>query len=438
MQIILPNAWRPRAYQRRLWSYLEGDGPRRAVAVWHRRAGKDEVCLHWAACTAMQRVGNYWHMLPEAAQARKAIWDAVNPHTGRRRIDEAFPLAIREGTRSDDMRLTFRNGSTWQLLGADNFDALVGAPPAGLVFSEYSLTNPAAWDYLRPILAENGGDALFMFTPRGRNHAWKLYELARGNHTWFAELLTVDDTGAIAPEVIAEERKSGMAEEMIHQEYFCSFDAALPGAYYGKLLRDAEAERRVGHVPWSPDLLTHTAWDLGIGDSTAIWFAQMLGQEVRIVDFYESFGVGLDHYAKVLREKPYVYGEHILPHDSRVADLSTGRSRLQTLAGLGISGRVLPREPNVEDGINAVRNLLPRCWFDADKCAKGLEALRQYRCDYDSERKIYSVRPRHDWTSHAADAFRYLARGLPEAPIAHNKRERYAPSRGGGGTWMSA
>ncbi|HWA49685.1 MAG TPA: hypothetical protein VG742_15540 [Dongiaceae bacterium] len=438
MHITLPNAWRPRSYQRRLWTYLEDEGPRRAVAVWHRRAGKDEVCLHWAACAAMQRVGNYWHMLPEAAQARKAIWDAVNPHTGKRRIDEAFPLAIREGMRNEDMRITFRNGSTWQLLGADNFDALVGAPPAGLVFSEYSLTNPAAWDYLRPILAENAGDALFMFTPRGRNHAWKLYDLARGNPAWFAELLTVEDTGAIAPGVIAEERRSGMSDDMVQQEYYCSFDAALPGAYYGKLLREAETAGRIGRVPWSPDLLTHTAWDLGIGDSTAIWFAQVLGgQEVRVVDFYECFGVGLDHYAKLLREKPYVYGEHILPHDARVADLSTGRSRLQTLAGLGIAGRVLPREPNVEDGINAVRNLLPRCWFDAEKCGKGLEALRQYRCDYDAERNIYSARPRHDWTSHAADAFRYLARGLPEAPAPQSRRDRYAP-RGQSGTWMSA
>lgn len=439
MQVILPNAWRPRSYQRRLWSYLEGSGPRRAVAVWHRRAGKDEVCLHWAACAAMRRVGNYWHMLPEAAQARKAIWDAVNPHTGKRRIDEAFPHAIRQGTRGDDMRITFRNGSTWQLLGADNFDALVGAPPAGLVFSEYALTNPAAWDYLRPILSENGGDALFMFTPRGRNHAWKLYDLARGNPAWFAELLTVDDTGAIGPDIIAEERRSGMAEDLIQQEFFCGFDAALPGAYYGKLLREAETEKRIGRVPWSPELLTHTAWDLGIGDATAIWFSQVLGgHEVRIVDYYESFGIGLDHYAKVLREKPYVYGEHILPHDAMVADLSTGRSRLQTLAGLGIAGRVLPREPNVEDGINAARNLLPRCWFDAEKCDKGLEALRQYRCDYDRERKIYSARPRHDWTSHAADAFRYLARGLPEAPVAAARRDRYASARANHGTWMSA
>jgi len=438
MDIILPNAWRPRAYQRRLWHFLEQDGPRRAVAVWHRRAGKDEVCLHWAACAAMRRTGNYWHMLPEAAQARKAIWEAVNPHTGRRRIDEAFPPAIRQATRDDDMRIKFVNGATWQLVGSDNFNSLVGAPPTGLVFSEYALANPRAWDYLRPILAENGGSAVFMFTPRGRNHAWRLHELVRGNPNWFAETLTVEDTGAIAPEVIAEERASGMSEDMIRQEYFCSFDAALPGAYYGKLLQQAEREGRVGRVPWSPELPTHTAWDLGIGDSTAIWFCQATGQEVRLIDYYENFGVGLDHYAKVLRERPYVYGEHILPHDAQVADLSTGRSRLQTLAGLGITGRVLPREPNIEDGINAVRNLLPRCWFDAGKCARGLEALRQYRCDYDPERDIYSARPRHDWTSHAADAFRYLARGLPDPRPLPERRERYAPPLTGAGTWMSA
>jgi hypothetical protein len=336
------------------------------------------------------------------------------------------------------MRIGFVNGSAWQLLGSDNFKSLVGAPPVGLVFSEYALANPAAWDYLRPILAENGGSALFMFTPRGRNHAWKLYDLARGKPGWLADMLTVEDTGAIPPEVIAEERASGMSEDMIRQEYYCSFDAALPGAYYGKLLQQADSEGRIGRVPWAPELLTHTAWDLGIGDSTAIWFCQVSGQEARVIDYYENFGVGLDHYAKLLREKPYVYGEHILPHDAQVADLSTGRSRLQTLAGLGIAGRVLPREPNIEDGINAARNLLPRCWFDAEKCAGGLEALRQYRCDYDPERAIYSARPRHDWTSHAADAFRYLARGLPESALPTARRERYASPIAGAGTWMSA
>jgi hypothetical protein len=437
MQVTLPNHWRPRDYQRRLWSYLEAGG-KRAVAVWHRRAGKDEVCLHWAACAALQRVGSYWHMLPEAAQARKAIWDAINPHTGRRRIDEAFPAPIRAGQRDDDMRIKLANGSVWQVVGSDNFNSLVGAPPIGLVFSEYSLTDPAAWDYLRPILAENGGWCVFMTTPRGRNHAWSLYDMARARPDWFAELLTVDDTQAIGAEIIADERASGMSDDMVAQEYYCSFDAALPGAYYGKLLHNAAVEGRIGRAPWAPDAAVHTAWDLGIGDSTAIWFAQAVGQETRLVDYYENFGVGLDHYAKTLREKPYVYGEHILPHDAQVADLSTGRSRLQTLAALGIFGRVLPREPNIEDGINAVRNLLPRCWFDAAKCARGLDALRQYRCDYDAERKIYAARPRHDWTSHAADAFRYLARGLPDGIATQPRRDRYAPRRGGEGTWMSA
>lgn len=332
MEIILPNAWRPRTYQRRLWRYLEADGPRRAVAVWHRRAGKDEVCLHWAACAALRRVGNYWHMLPEASQARKAIWDAVNPHSGRRRIDEAFPPAIRAAIREDDMRVRFVNGSSWQLVGSDNFNSLVGAPPAGLVFSEYALANPTAWDYLRPILAENGGSALFMFTPRGRNHAWKLYELAKANPGWFTERLTVEDTAAIPPEVIAEERASGMSEDMIRQEYYCSFDAALPGAYYGRLLQQAEGEGRVGRVPWAPELLTYTAWDLGIGDSTAVWFCQMTGSEARLIDYYENFGVGLDHYAKVLREKPYVYGEHLLPHDAQVATLESWRQDTKGIA----------------------------------------------------------------------------------------------------------
>ncbi len=437
MEVTLPNDWRPRPYQRRLWNYLEAGG-KRAVAVWHRRAGKDEVCLHWTACAAMQRIGNYWHMLPEASQARKAVWDAVNPHTGRRRIDEAFPPVIRAGQRDEDMRIRLVNGSSWQIVGSDNFNSLVGAPPTGLVFSEFALTNPAAWDYLRPILAENRGWCVFMLTPRGRNHAWKLYELARSREDWFAELLTVEDTRAIGTDIIADERASGMSEDMVAQEYYCSFDAALPGAYYGKLLQSAEAEGRIGRVPWAPDAITHTAWDLGIGDSTAIWFCQQVGKETRLIDYYESFGVGLDHYAKVLREKPYVYGEHLLPHDALVADLSTGRSRLQTLGALGINGRVLPREPNIEDGINAARNLLSRCWFDAEKCARGLEALRQYRCEYDVERKIYSARPRHDWTSHAADAFRYLARGLPDGAASQQKRDRYAPCRGGEGTWMSA
>jgi len=438
--IIIPHNWRPRPYQRRLWDYL-ANGGKRAVAVWHRRAGKDEVCLHHNACSALERVGNYWHMLPEAKQARKAIWDAINPHTGKRRIDEAFPPEIRDGKPNEvEMRIRFVNGSSWQLVGSDNFNSLVGAPPIGLTFSEYALANPRAWDYLRPILAENGGWALFIFTPRGRNHGWDILNVAKKNPSWFWECLTVDDTKALSKEIIEEERRSGMSDDEIRQEYYVDFSAANKGAYYGVQMREADDEKRICRVPHDPAVQVHTAWDLGIGDSTAIWFAQQKGQEVAIIDYYESFGVGLDHYAKVLKEghrAKYNYGEHILPHDAMVADLSTGKTRFQTLAGLGIRGRVLQREQSVDEGINAARMLLPKCWLDEEKCAKGIEALRQYACEWDDELRVFSNKPRHDWTSHAADAFRYLARGLPNQSYIV-KRDRYSRSSSGESSWMSA
>lgn len=434
-EITIPNNWQPRPYQLKLWRYL-CNGGKRAVPVWHRRSGKDEICLHWSAVAALDQRGNYWHMLPEAAQARKAIWDAINPHSGMRRIDEAFPREIRAGQNVQEMKIEFINGSIWQLVGSDNFNSLVGSPPRGLVFSEYALANPRAWDYLRPILAENGGWAVFPSTPRGKNHLHALYDMARKNDAWFAERLTVDETGVIGPEIIAEERRSGMSEDEIRQEYYVDFDAAIKGAYYGVLMRQAEEEGRIRELRYDPALPVYTAWDLGIRDSTAIWFVQQHMGEVRVIDYYESFGVGLDHYAKVLKEKPYVYADHIGPHDAAVSDLSTGKARIQTLASLGINMRVLNREGSVEDGIQTVRALLPRCYFDAERCAHGIEALKQYCSEYDEDRKIFSARPRHDWTSHAADAFRYLARGLPDQSFAPPKRDRYAPKQQRGGGWM--
>ncbi len=437
MTISPSPIWRPRLYQARLWNYLERGG-KRAVAIWHRRAGKDEVGLYWTARAAALRPGNYWHLLPQASQARKAIWESVNPHTGLRRIDEIFPSHLRVSMRDEDMRIRLWNDSVWQVVGSDNFNSLVGASPIGLVFSEYALADPHAWDYLRPILAENDGWALFLFTPRGRNHAYDLYQMAKNQPDWFVEKLGVEESCVIPQEVIANERASGMSEDMIRQEYYCSFNAALPGAYYAGLLADAEMSGRLRDVPWNPQLPVITAWDLGIGDATAIWFCQSVGGEIHLIDYYENFGVSLDHYASILRQKPYAYLEHILPHDAMVADLSSGRSRLQFLSGLGIDARVLPRERNVADGIEAVRSLLPRCWFDSEKCKKGIEALRHYRCDYKAELKIFSARPRHDWSSHAADSFRYLARGLPErspylmTPSAHSVRIRTR------GSWMSA
>lgn len=413
--IRLPNSWQPRSYQRKLWDYLENGG-KRAVAVWHRRAGKDEIGLHWTAVAAHTRIGTYWHMLPEAAQARKAIWEAVNPHTGKRRIDEAFPKALRETTREQEMFIKFLSGSTWQVVGSDNYDSLVGSPPIGLVNSEYALAKPQAWDYLRPILAENGGWSLFIYTARGRNHGADLYEMARTNPQWFAERLTVDDTKAISSEIIEDERKSGMSEDMIQQEFYCSFDAAVMGAYFGQLLNRLETDKRIGSVPYDPAALVTTAWDLGFGDDTAIWFAQIIGQDVHIIDYYENRGMGLDHYAKILREKPYAYHQHLLPHDGSKGELIAGTTiKAQAELLLGKNVEILPRM-DVQEGINAARVLLPKCRFDAEKCAVGLKALRLYRREYNEERKVFSDKPLHDWTSHAADAFRYLGMGLRKAP----------------------
>lgn len=420
-QVNIPYKWKPRKYQLKLWNFLENGG-KRAVAVWHRRAGKDSLALNWTAVAAFKRVGVYWHMLPMAAQARKVVWDAID-RQGRRVIDQVFPKQLRKSLNSQEMKIELINGSIWQCVGSDNYNALVGANPVGVVFSEYSLADPAAWDFIRPILAENDGWALFIYTPRGRNHGLSLFRNAQNADGWFAEALGVDETKAIPQSAVDAERNAGMDEEMIRQEFYCSFDAAVKGAYYATLLNELEQNGRIGSVPADPAKPVRTAWDLGVGDATAIWFYQVSGNEIDVVDYYEASGVGLDHYVRVMKNKPYVYSnDNIFPHDIRVHELSSGKSRLEMLAGLGVRGRVLPRA-SVESGIAAVRLLLPRCRFDAEKCRVGLEALRQYQKEWDDTRRDFMPRPKHDWTSHAADAFRYLACGVREERDAFRQSE---------------
>lgn len=428
-EITLPHNWRPRDYQLPLWKYLEGGG-RRATAIWHRRAGKDDVCLHWTATAAIQRPAVYWHMLPQAAQARKAIWDAVNPHTGLRRIEEAFPPEVAPKKRDNDMAIKFINGATWQVVGSDNYNSLVGTPPVGVVFSEWALADPQAWAYIRPILAENNGWALFITTPRGRNHAFQTYKTALEDDSAFAQVLTAEQTSVFSPETLASERLEYIAEfgpevgeAMFQQEYYCSFDAAVIGAYYAHIITRLEQQGRVGDVPHDPAVPVYTAWDLGIGDSTAIWFFQLIGPAIHVIDYYETSGAGLDHYVRTLKEKQqecgYLYEDrqHLAPHDIEAREWGSGRTREEQARGLGLKFRVVPMHL-VDDGINAARAILPRCRFDAVKCERGLNALRAYRAEYDEKHKVIKPRPLHDWSSHASDAFRYLAMGV---------KDRYTP-----------
>ena len=420
--VRLPNNWVPRDYQLPAWQALES-GVKRALLIWHRRAGKDDVCLHMAATKAMQRVGNYWHLLPQYEQARKSVWQAINPHTGLKRIDEAFPEAIRKRTLDNQMMIEFVNGATWQLVGSDNYNSLVGSPPIGLTASEWALADPAAWGYLSPILRENGGWAAFITTPRGKNHVHQMREGFKDDPEWFVQTLTVEDTGALSPEQIAAVRKEyhatygpDIGQNLFEQEYMCSFEAAVLGAYYGAELNKAEQSKRITSVPMDMSTEVHTAWDLGISDSTAIWFWQAVGGEVHLIDYYEANGVGLDHYVQIIKERGYNYGRHILPHDVQARELTTGKTRQESLSSMGLRGIEIAPKMGVEDGINAARLLLNRCWFDRVKCDRGLEALKNYRSKIDEKRRI-SLGPLHDWSGHGSDAFRYLASSNTTATV---------------------
>lgn len=425
-EIILPNNWNPRWYQKPLWRYLE-QGGKRVYEVAHRRWGKDDVCLHWTATAAMTRPANYWHMLPEQSQARKAIWAAVNPHTGIRRIDEAFPPEIRKRTLENEMVIEFVNGSIWQVLGSDNYNSYVGSPPAGVVLSEWALADPQAWAYLMPILEENGGWAFFITTPRGRNHAKRFYEAAQRDAEWFAEKSVASQTNVFKPEQLAKIRNTLIdqygkdeGEAKFEQEYECSFDAALPGAYYGREMNAAENEGRISGVPYDPQHPVFAIFDIGHGDSEAIIFMQMVGREPRIIDYHESSGQHVPFYAKLLKEKPWPQPLLILPHDG-ANGAAQGESCEKQFKEHGFTVRVLERA-DVDTGIKLARGLLSQIWIDKIKCERLVDCLRNYHREWDEKNKIFRPTPKHDWSSHASDAFRYLAMAHKKGWLRHDAR----------------
>lgn len=408
------------------------DGGKRAVAIWPRRHGKDDLALHFTACAAHERVGVYWHLLPQQNQARKAIWDAVNPHTGRRRIDDAFPKELRETTREQDMLIRFKTGSTWQVIGSDNYDALVGTPPIGVVFSEWALSNPQAWSLIRPILLENGGWSIFITTPRGRNHAHRMFQMAEESPEWFSERLTSDETGVFTPEALATEKAELIAERgeadgeaIFAQEYMTSWSAALPGAYYSRDIDKLERDGAITRVPHNPARQVHTAWDLGASDTFVVWFLQRTPGGWAAIDYVQNTSKGVDWYVRAIQgterpedahRKAYIYGEHLLPHDAnnQQVALTEAASIADTVRKLGLKNvRVVPRTPSVANDINEVRKVLPTLAFDKEKCALGIDALRSYRREWDEKLKTYKDKPLHDWASHPADAFRTFAMGKP-------------------------
>jgi hypothetical protein len=362
------------------------------------------------------RVGTYCYFFPKSTLGRRILWDGATG-TGKRFLDY-IPNEIIESVNKQEMSIRLTNGSFIQIIGTDAI-INVGINPVGCVFSEFSLQSPDAWNFTRPILRENGGWAVMNFTPRGKNHAYDLYEMASKDPDWFCQRLTIDDTykedgtHIITAEDIEKERAEGMSEHLIQQEYYVCFDKGVEGAFYAKLLHQAEMEGRICPVPPDPHASVDTFWDIGVGDSTTIIFVQRCGQEIHIVDCYENHGEGLGHYVNIIQQKAsmygWSYGGHYAPHDIQVREFTQGaRSRLIIAKELGIPFQIVPNIPII-DGIELTRGLFPRLWIDGGKCKRLVKALENYHKSYNEAMNVYSERPVHDWSSHWADAARYMA-----------------------------
>ncbi len=448
-EIILPHRFAPRAYQLPVLRALQ-TWCKRAIIIWHRKAGKDLLSLVFTITMMVQRPGLYLHLFPDGVEARRTIWDAYT-------IDgvpflDFFPpeIVIEKNETEMSVKTIAQNGgsSIYQLVGTDNFDRLRGPNPVGCVFSEYSYQNPQAWEILAPVLLANGGWSIFPYTPNGRGHGFDLYRQALADPQWFTEILTIEQTRkdapgedggqVITPEIIEAERRRGVDEEFIQQEYFCSFEGTKVGSYYGDALRRAREQGRIGQVPWDPAYPVETWTDLGVGSHLAIWCVQCVGPQVRVLKFFQGRGSDtIVELAKALKEWPYVIEVHYWPHDGGTTQMGTGRTLQDMAEGLGIRPIELAKKGDVEEGIVAVRALLERCWFDEANCRQGLDALAAYQRAWDPKGQTWRSNPKHDWASHPADAFRTGAvctRGgmpLEAKPVTvitdFDPRETFAP-----------
>ena len=401
MRLRLPHLFTPRDYQIPFLKAMEWQ-MKRAYLVHHRRAGKDKVCWNHMIKKAAAgpehggRVGIYYYLFPTSIQGRKSLWDGIDAD-GQSFLSH-IPASIMAGEPNNtEMKIRFKNGSIMQVIGTDRYDAIRGSNPVGCVFSEFAFHDPRAWDVVRPILNENGGWAIFNTTPAGKNHAYDLWQLAVNSENWYTSILTIDDTRrpdgtpVITQEAIEEERRLGMDEEMIQQEYYVSWQGVQVGSYYGQLMAEAEKAGKITDVPHDPNRKVDTWWDLGFSDATTIWFTQSDGDKIRCIDYIEDSGQGLPHYAKLIESdhrKKYMYQSHNAPHDIAVHELGTGRSRIEAARLLGINFGTVKDMPK-QDGINAVRMMLPRMWFDAVKCKRGLDAISNYRRIWDAKRHCF-------------------------------------------------
>ena len=466
------DSFEVRHYQAEFWGALTGTYPdgtpcvrrKRVIGICHRRWGKDEMALRATCIMLHKHVGSYWHCLPLFEQARKVVWDQVNIHTGKRRIDECFPEHLRESTNDTRMMIKFKNGSTWQLIGSDSYDKNVGAGTAGIVFSEWAMANPAAWAFFRPMLVESGGWAAFITTPRGENHAARMFYGAEdrmkrereavkvveeksarrltpeeiedlAENEWYAERSTIYDTQALSlkeAEEALEEYSNIYGPEMgrllFEQEYECSFRGILVGSYWGKFIAQAEEQGRVADFAIDWRLPVHTAWDLGDAENNPIWCFQVVDGRAHIVDFYKPHDdTDLEAWCRWLSDRGY-HGRDFVPHDAAVSNWgSGGRTRMDMLKDMGRNPVMVKRE-KVAEGINAGTATIRTAKFrDTPRVQQGLDGLRNFRREWDEEVQRFKDKPLKDWAEHIASAFRYLALAWREMPEVKSVREGIVP-----------
>jgi phage terminase large subunit len=434
--------YEPRAYQRALWDALTVERRSRVVEVMHRRGGKDltvwNAFIHLAT---ERRVGQYFYSFPTYGQAKRAIWQGIT-NEGRRFLDyvprdRIATKAGRPAVNDGDLSIEFTNGSRLQLIGGDNYNTIVGANPVAIAFSEWSLTDPAALDYFRPMVRANDGLLVFLYTPRGYNHGktvWDTYSrLAREQPArYFAELQTIEDTGALSVADVQADIDEGMSEELARQEYYCDFTVANQGTYYGRLMQKARDEGRIGLYPHDPSLTVYTVWDVGVSDHTAIGFWQVRGPAAYCIDYHADHGHGVAHYAQVLedrrRDKGYRYPRSALgrarcigPHDAGQRSKNDGRTYAEVARDVDLDFAILP-PARFEPGVEQTRLFLPRCYFHEPETKRLVEALESYAKKWNEALKVWSDEPLHNWASHPADMVRYTAaaqeRGLLAAPVA--------------------
>ena len=423
LTLPIPHKFKCRDYQIPAWEALLA-GKKRIVCAWHRGAGKDLFALNWVIWQALQQPAVYLHCFPQYSQGKKAIWNSIhNTHMGEpMSYLDHFPPEIVKHKNSTEMRIELINGSIYAVMGIDGKNAQLarGMNPTHVIISEYAYMDPQSWYTIEPRVKPNNGTVLFLSTPNGKNHFYDLYNYAKTDigekNGYFASFVDNNITQIYDNAFFEELRAQGRPEDFIQQEYFCDFNRGAEGSYYGKLIQQAREEDRILDIAIASDLPVCTSWDIGVGDSTSIWFYQHTHSgKVHLINYYENHGEGLEHYLRYLDkwkdDNKAIYGSHFVPHDMANKQFATGNDLVQTARDLGYQMQVVPKR-SIEEGIQAARALLKHCVFNVKTCKRGIICLDFYRKKWNDNLKVYYDEPLHDQFSHGADAFRYLAVGL--------------------------